>query len=199
MDRAVIGVSRSGIWIVHISKCVGGVTGIPRGDPHFASDRQTRYSSKASSNEKKHQMDFVERFAVWRQWRALYFLWDVFGFADNFSTQIAALGLNASNWQGFIIYCALVNPFVEEYFWRGYLGNKTKSLHTSDFLFAGFHALVLINKVQVGSIVFGLCMLVLAGWFWRQIAREDEGLLAPVLGHMAADLTILVTVYKMAA
>ena len=128
---------------------------------------------------------------------ALYFLWEVFGFANDFSEQVASLGLNASNWPVFIAYFALINPFVEEYFWRGYLGNRTKSLHISDFVFAGFHALILVDKVRTGSIVFGLSMLVLAGWFWRQIAREDGGLLAPVLGHMAADFTILMTVYSM--
>ena len=55
--------------------------------------------------------------------------------------------------------------------------------------------MILIGKVQTSSIVFGLSMLVLAGWFWRQLLREDHGLLAPVLGHMAADFTILMAVY----
>lgn len=127
----------------------------------------------------------------------LYFLWSKFGFADDLPQQVEALRLTKSNWVLFIVYFALVNPFVEEYFWRGYLGSKIKSLHSSDLLYAGFHALILINKVRTGSIVFGLSVLVLAGWFWRQVAREDNGLLAPVLGHMAADLTILVAVYKM--
>ncbi|HEX5808781.1 MAG TPA: hypothetical protein VFY25_08965 [Anaerolineales bacterium] len=45
-------------------------------------------------------------------------------------------------------------------------------------------------------IVYSLIVLVAAGWFWRQLARIDEGLLAPVLGHMAADLTILLAVYQ---
>ena len=128
---------------------------------------------------------------------SLYFLWDIFGFAGDFSAQIAALGLNASNWPVFIAYFALVNPFIEEYFWRGWLGDKRKSLHTTDFVYAGFHALVLIDKVQTGSIIFGVSVLVFAGWLWRQIAREDGGLLATVLGHMAADFTILVAVYHM--
>jgi len=127
----------------------------------------------------------------------LYFFWNSFSPANNLSEQIRALGLNSSTWYVFIAYFALVNPFIEEYFWRGCLGNNTKSLHISDFLYAGFHSLILINKVQMGSIVFGLSMLVLAGWFWRQITREDNGLLAPVLGHMCADFTILVTTYKM--
>lgn len=128
---------------------------------------------------------------------ALYFLWDIFGFAGDFSAQVAALGLNASNWPVFIAYFALVNPFVEEYFWRGWLGSKTKSLHTSDFVYAGFHALIMAGRVRTGSIIFGVGVLVLAGWFWRQVAREDSGLLAPVLGHMAADFTILTVVYNM--
>jgi membrane protease YdiL (CAAX protease family) len=127
----------------------------------------------------------------------LYFLRDSFGFASDFSAQVASLGLNDSNWPLFIAYFVLVNPWIEEYFWRGYLGNKTKSLHSSDFIYAGFHTLILYNKVHTGSIIFGSCVLVIAGWFWRQAAREDEGLLAPALGHMAADLTILVAIYKM--
>ena len=127
----------------------------------------------------------------------LYFIWNSLGFANDFSSQVASLGLTASNWTLFIAYIKLVNPFIEKYFWRGYLGNKTKSLQISDFLFAGFHVLILINKVQAMSIVFGLSILVLAGWSWRQIAREEGGLLAPVLSHMAADFTIRVVVYRM--
>ena len=125
----------------------------------------------------------------------LYFLWRYFRVADDLSAQLAALGLNVSNWSMFIAYFASINPFVEEYFWRGYLGSQTKGLHISDFLYAGFHALILINKVGIESIIFAVVLLILAGWFWRQIAREDQGLLAPVLGHMAADLTILIAVY----
>ena len=96
----------------------------------------------------------------------------------------------------FIAYFALVNPFVEETFWRGYLGSDTRSLHVSDLLYAGFHGLILLGKVRAGSILFALLVLMLAGWFWRQIFREDRGLLAPVLGHMAADLPILLAVYS---
>ncbi len=125
----------------------------------------------------------------------LYFQWDRFGFVSDLPAQIESLGLNSSTWIPFIAYFALVNPFVEEYFWRGYLGSNTKSLHISDLLYSGFHAMILIGKVQTGSILFGLSMLVLAGWFWRQIRREGHGLLPAALGHMAADFTILMAVY----
>jgi ABC-type uncharacterized transport system permease subunit len=126
---------------------------------------------------------------------ALYFLWENFGFANDLSVQVESLGLNASNWVTFIAYFALVNPFIEEYFWRGYLGSTTKGLYVSDFVYSGFHALILMGKVRLGMILLALTMLSLAGWIWRQVARENDSLLASVLGHMAADFTILMAVY----
>jgi uncharacterized protein len=107
------------------------------------------------------------------------------------------LGLTSSTWPLFITYFVLVNPFLEEYFWRGYLGSPTRRLYASDFLYAGFHGLILLGKMQAGTVLYSLGVLVLAGWFWRQLARLNGGLLASVLGHMAADFTILVTVYQM--
>ena len=126
----------------------------------------------------------------------LYFFWSYFGAVSDLPAYIESLGLTDSTWFLFIAYFVLVNPFVEEYFWRGNLGSPTRGLYASDFLYAGFHALILLGKVQTGAIIYGLIMLVLAGWFWRQLARADQGLLAPVMGHMAADFTILMAVYR---
>jgi membrane protease YdiL (CAAX protease family) len=127
----------------------------------------------------------------------LYFFWDKFGVTDNISAQVNAMGLDESNWKVFIGYFAVVNPLLEEYFWRGFLGSESTNLAPSDFLYAGFHGLILMDRVQTSMILYSLAVLILAGWFWRQIARADRGLLAPVLGHMAADLSILFAVYKM--
>lgn len=128
----------------------------------------------------------------------LYYFRSRFGLADDLPHQTASLGLTASTWPLFMAYFVLVNPLLEEYFWRGYLGDKTKSLHSSDVLYAGYHALIIINKTGLRTIVFAVIVLILAGWFWRQVTRIHKGgLLAPVLGHMAADCTILVAVYKL--
>jgi hypothetical protein len=111
------------------------------------------------------------------------------------SAYVESIGLTSSTWPIFIGYFVLANPLLEEYFWRGFLGSPTRLLHLSDFWYAGFHGLILLGKMQAGAVLYSLIVLVLAGWFWRQIARLDGGLLAPVLGHMAADFTILMAIY----
>lgn len=128
---------------------------------------------------------------------SLYFFWSSFGIAGDLSAHVEALGLTQTTWPVFITYFVLVNPMVEEYFWRGYLGSPTRNVHASDFLYSGFHGLILLGKMQSGAILYSLVLLVVAGWFWRQVTRENGGLLAPVLGHMAADFTLLMAVYRM--
>jgi membrane protease YdiL (CAAX protease family) len=128
---------------------------------------------------------------------SLYLFWSYFGVIDDLPRQVEGFSLTGSTWPIFITYFVLVNPLIEEYFWRGYLGSPTRRLYSSDFLYAGFHALILVDKMQLGAVLYSLVVLTLAGWFWRQLARADGGLLAPVLGHMAADFTILMAVYRM--
>jgi hypothetical protein len=126
---------------------------------------------------------------------SLYFFWSYFGIVSDLPAHIKSYDLTRLTWPLFITYFVLINQWIEEYFWRGYLGSPTRGLFPSDFLYAGFHALILMNKMQIGAVIYSLIVLVLAGWFWRQLARIDGGLLASVLGHMAADFTILMAVY----
>jgi membrane protease YdiL (CAAX protease family) len=128
---------------------------------------------------------------------SLYFYWSSIGVVSDLPARLEAFGLNRSTWPAFISYFVLVNPLMEEYFWRGYLGSPTQGLYGSDFLYAGFHAFILIDHIKAASIFYSLIILIVAGWFWRQLARLDHGLLAPVLGHMAADLMILLVIYRM--
>jgi hypothetical protein len=124
----------------------------------------------------------------------LYFLWNVFDVAHDLPSQLQSIGLNSSSWPPFIAYFSLVNPWVEEYFWRGIFGSVTKKLTVIDVVFAGYHALVLWGRVHPLSILFAVIILTSAGWLWRQFTREDGGLLAAALGHMAADFSILMVI-----
>ncbi|MCK6567328.1 MAG: CPBP family glutamic-type intramembrane protease [Anaerolineales bacterium] len=128
----------------------------------------------------------------------LYLLRDFFHIANDLGAQLAEIGLNQDTWFGFIAYFALVNPFFEEYFWRGVLGSATRGFYFGDLVYAGFHVMIVWNKTRPFSILFMLAVLTFIGWLWRQHYRKDGSLLAPVLGHMAADLSILIALYKLA-
>ena len=112
----------------------------------------------------------------------LYFLWHSFGVAHDLSAQLISLGLNSSSWAACIAYFSLVSPFIEEYFWRGVLGNATKKIFVIDAVYAGYHAIILWGRVPLSSVLFAVMILTSAGWLWRQFLREDGGLLAAVLG-----------------
>ncbi|MBE0681943.1 MAG: CPBP family intramembrane metalloprotease [Anaerolineales bacterium] len=127
----------------------------------------------------------------------LYFLWNMFGIADDLPAQLESIGLTSSSWPSFIAYFSLVNPWLEEYYWRGVLGSDVKNVHIIDPVYSGYHALVLWGKVHPLSILFAVIIITSAGWLWRQMVRSNRGLLAAVFGHMAADFSILLTIYTM--
>jgi membrane protease YdiL (CAAX protease family) len=108
---------------------------------------------------------------------------------------IAKLGLAGTGWLLFVIYHMLVNPWFEEIFWRGKLGNDSLKPVPGDFLFAGYHLLVVMFFLEWIWIVLSFAVLVAAAWLWRQLRRRYGGLMLPVLSHMAADGSIMAVVY----
>ena len=126
---------------------------------------------------------------------ALYELWPWLNITPDLSTQLEALGLTRATWPAFILYFTLVNPWIEEFFWRGYLGDASTWPVVMDFIFAGYHGMLLIGRTGPLTSSLALSGLVFAGWLWRQTLREDGGLLAAGLSHLLADFTILVAVY----
>jgi len=126
---------------------------------------------------------------------AIYYLRSFLGVAGDLASQLEALGLNHSTWPAFIAYFSIANPLIEEYFWRAYLGSEIEGFYPGDALYAGYHALALLGKVHPFTIFFAVSSLAFVGWLWRRIYREDGGLLVPVLGHMAADFTIMFSVF----
>jgi len=129
----------------------------------------------------------------------LYILWPWLGISPNLSTQLQALGLTLSTWPAFIVYFTLVNPWLEEYFWRASLASSSKYLQPIDFAFAGYHSIILAGRTSLATLMLALAVLITGSWFWRQLSRKDSGFLAAALGHMLADLTILLAVYRMVA
>jgi hypothetical protein len=125
----------------------------------------------------------------------LFWLWPVFGISPSLGKELLPLGLNPVSWPFFILYFSLVNPWLEEIFWRGWLGSLSKKPVPADVFFAGFHLLVIAAYVRWPSMLFTLLVLSGVGWFWRQLARREGSLLPSSLSHLVADVAVLIAVY----
>lgn len=125
----------------------------------------------------------------------LFFAWSHLDISPNLSADLASIGLTSVAWPGFIAYFALVNPWIEEYFWRGYLDNPSRLPAPVDFAFAGFHLPILYGKTSWAWMAIAFLALAAVAWLWRQVSRKNNGLLIASLSHMAADFSILTAVY----
>ena len=89
----------------------------------------------------------------------------------------------------------MVNPWIEEYYWRGYLGSNTKKIILNDLLYSGYHLVVLAGKVEIVWLIVIFFALAVVAWFWRQTNRWSQGMLPSTASHLAADITVMLTIY----
>jgi hypothetical protein len=127
----------------------------------------------------------------------LYLLWPLLSVPTDISLQLQSLGLNRDSWPFFLVYFILLNAGIEEYYWRGLLSEESKFPIPNDLFFAGYHLMVLAGKVEVMWLIAVLAVLVLAAWAWRQFNRLGRGLLPSLASHLAADITVIFTIYRL--
>ncbi|GAB4492860.1 MAG: hypothetical protein Fur0016_13170 [Anaerolineales bacterium] len=125
----------------------------------------------------------------------LWLTWPLTGIPSDYPARVEALGLRKETWLLFIAYFTLVNPFLEETYWRGILGSESHLPQPVDFLFAGYHLVILALFAWPSWVVIGFFILIGASWFWRQLARRAKSLLPAVLFHATADASILLVLY----
>jgi hypothetical protein len=126
----------------------------------------------------------------------LYLLWPLTGkMAGSFGAHLASFGLTPALWPLFFGYFILVNPWLEELYWRGYLGDSSLRPTWNDLFFAGYHLLVLAIFVSRPWLLLTLCALVAVAWIWRQLARQQHGLCASMLSHAFADAGTMAVIY----
>jgi len=106
-----------------------------------------------------------------------------------------SIGLTQQSWPFFMVYFVLVTPALEELYWRSYLGNSTLKPQLNDFLFAGYHLIVLAGIIQIGWLIVIFFLLAAAAWCWRQSNRLGGGLLSSFSSHLAADISVILAAY----
>ena len=128
----------------------------------------------------------------------LYLLWTLLSVPDDIGSYIRSIGLNEHTWPVFLAYFVIINPLIEEYYWRGYLASPTRKITLNDFLFAGYHLLVLAGHMATVWLLAVFLALAAGAWFWRQMNRLNGGLLASVVSHIAADIAVMLAIYCLA-
>lgn len=126
----------------------------------------------------------------------VYWLWPYMHLAQqDLRSGLVAVGLAGGSWLGFVIYYCLVNPWLEELFWRGFLPSKARYPALSDFLYAGYHVFVLILFVKWIWVITAFVVLTIVGRLWRWTADKYGGLALPMLTHLLADVSVIGTAY----
>lgn len=114
------------------------------------------------------------------------------------SASLAELGLDMSSAVMFGC-CVVLNPLLEELFWRGFLFTNCRRPAFVDLLFAGYHLLVLVLFVELPWAIAASVVLVVAAWFWRLLTGKLGGLFIPVITHAAADISVVAAVCAISA
>jgi len=116
---------------------------------------------------------------------------------DNISlnSSLAGLGLKGNSWFFFAIYFSTVQPVLEELYWRGYLICSNKFFSWPDVAFAAYHILVLALFIKWQWLIISFFALALTAYVWRYLANKLQGLIVPLLSHIAADISIIIVTY----
>jgi uncharacterized protein len=126
---------------------------------------------------------------------SILFLWHIGIFTIDVSNYLALIGLNNSkSFAVFIIYFCIVNPWLEEYYWRGYLKGGSSKPEVNDIFFSGYHIVVLYQLVESIWLIGVFFALIAAAWLWRQANSKSRGLFPSVISHLFADASVMVVV-----
>jgi membrane protease YdiL (CAAX protease family) len=114
----------------------------------------------------------------------------------NLAQIMESVSLANTSFTVFALYACLINPILEESFWRGCFKSGPWFPNPIDVLFAGYHAILLIPVIKPIFVLLSFVALMCVGWVFRNIYRLTGGLAIPLLTHIVADIAILYAIWK---
>ncbi|BFT70611.1 lysostaphin resistance A-like protein [Paenibacillus sp. P36] len=98
-----------------------------------------------------------------------------------------------------LLILVLLNPILEEIYWRGYLyhrigqslGSAKNLLHAS-FWFTSYHLIVIIPVFSWPLNAVAVVPIFAAGVLWGWIRHRTGSILIPIISHMFADLGVVI-------
>ena len=127
---------------------------------------------------------------------AVFYLWPVAERADvDLATFLEAMGMGGRRFLVFAVVFCLLNPVVEEVFWRGCLNDDRRRVSWIDAAFAGYHVPVLLLVINVGVSAVGFAILCTASWCLRRLRHKSGGLGLGWAAHFLADVSVMTAVW----
>ena len=125
----------------------------------------------------------------------IYFMWPWFATGDGVLPEwMGRYGLTGRAWLLLIPYFSIVHPVLEEIHWRAIAPDRFRVLCLPDFLFAGYHVLVLFQLIRWPWLFLVFGVLTASSIFWRWTADRFGGYGVAILTHAVADAGVLIGV-----
>ena len=125
----------------------------------------------------------------------LYFMWPWFASSNPvLPAWMAHYGLSGLAWTLLIPYFSIVHPILEEVHWRGISPERITWICWQDFLFAGYHVLVLFQVIRAPWLFFVFSILLGSSVFWRWTVARYGGYGIAIASHVAADTAVIIGV-----
>lgn len=131
-------------------------------------------------------------------------LFSMFVDREMFMQRISEIGLdNKTLFFGLSIFWCLVNSFIEEFLWRGFVNNRCLALIKNYWgaialgalFFTLHHIFSLLKYSPIPAVVFGSVTVFMAGYFWSWLLKKYNNIWACYISHILADLAVFVPAY----
>jgi len=120
------------------------------------------------------------------------------GYAELLDAQLSRYHVPAASRLWFAVQLCVLNPLLEELFWRGLFFSDRMRPAATDVCYAAFHYFALLPFMPALQAAIGTLALVGFGYALRQLARQQNGsLVLPLLWHALGDCAIVAAIARL--
>ncbi|WP_052131552.1 CPBP family intramembrane glutamic endopeptidase [Planococcus sp. CAU13] len=99
---------------------------------------------------------------------------------------------------GLVLVLLLLNPVLEEVYWRGYMfekirrtGSAAKAITVTAAFYTLYHVLTVMQLFEVAYTLVAVIPVLIAGLFWGYVRERTGSITATIIGHALGDLGIV--------
>jgi membrane protease YdiL (CAAX protease family) len=104
---------------------------------------------------------------------------------------------------GLVLVLAILNPFLEEVYWRGFIFRTIKNRYgvyfailITAFCYTFYHLLSIFPMFKWPLNIIGVIPVFVVGVLWGYLREKFNSLSGPILSHILADIGIIMVYFK---